>query len=188
MPKAQVEVSPKTEVAQNPLQSSAPLYISSLSLLVALFAFGVAFATYCRGARIEKQTRFHRAFGSELRDKLRDLEKELAGLTAFIVPSQRPLRKLRDELEVVRTEIEEKSFDVSLILSEISQSRLDKTADWSSKFNEQMRASEALLQSTSHATVNTFQKFSDKCREARTNYEVGIKGVRSLLDRYEGTV
>ncbi|MEM7666632.1 MAG: hypothetical protein AAF250_12310 [Pseudomonadota bacterium] len=161
--------------------------LSWISLGVATIAFFTSVATFFRGARVERQTRFEKAYGSMLRESLRQLDKELKGLTAFIVYSGRDLETLFDELSGTRTLIEELCLDILSLLSEIDNAKIGGDG-WREQFKTAILAAEGFLDSAIDDNAGHFKVFSSNCRFARTEYENAIKHARDKLTALEGKI
>lgn len=179
------EVDAPIEVTKSDGSVSDQLAIASL--LISLAAFVTAGATYRRGARIEKQNRFENAYGSNLRVQLRNLEKSLAELTAFVVYSGRSVEKLKSELGETRTQIELLCFDIAALLAEIDTAKIGGDG-WRKPFRQQVQKAEEALDAATDDSVQHFKVLSGGARTARQSYEAAILHARTKLNELESKI
>ncbi|MEM6826573.1 MAG: hypothetical protein AAF553_01365 [Pseudomonadota bacterium] len=168
-------------------QGSGTDLIAWISIGVAILALSIAIATYRRGARVERQARFEKAYGSTLRELLRQLDKELTNLTAFIVYNGRELETLCDELDAVRTDIEEHCFEIINLLTEIDHAKIGGEG-WREAFRSKMLEAEKHLEEASEDNAGHFKVFSAKCSLARTHYQTALSETRTKLTELEGKI
>lgn len=156
--------------------------IASASLLVALIALVISILSFRRSKRIERDSRFESAYGSQLRSELRKFEEALLKFRAYTFPAGKTVVELKVEFEELRVELEEATRRVACLLGEMDKATSVNHSNWATTLTNHTAQAELLMQATAHNSVATELDFRTRVEDARASYQSAIDAVRRKLD------